>query len=251
MSAIMRTLFKTLLVALLLTVAARGATPPTTGNEFLGVDFQELPLFPDELTRQGIREGEVRVVLSVDSLGNLEDALVISSTHPKFTDAALTALKKWRFTPLLYRGERVAATAVVTVKFETRGAVVTSMTSHEAAMGLVSSMMQKTYAYRMHTLRELDQIPTPIVVRNPSYPEELEKKGIKGEVTVNFYIDETGSVRIPSVNADQNPVLAPIAIDALRQWRFEPPRVKGNPVLVKASQPFRFGMNETVAATRR
>ena len=246
----MKTISKTLLAAVLLAGPAFGALPPPAGNDFLGVAYQELPLFPDELTRLGIREGEVRVVLSVDHLGNLEDALVVSSTHPKFTEVTLNAFKKWRFTPLRQRGEPVAATTMVTVKFETRGAVVTSVTSHEIAMMLVAPLMRNADAYRLHSLKELDQIPTPIAAPAPAYPRELEAKGVTGEVTVGFYIDELGSVRIPSVDVSENPVLASLAIEALRQWRFEPPRSKGEPVLVKASQVFKFGKNRLASGTR-
>jgi TonB family protein len=237
----MKILSKTLLAALLLASGAQGALPSFNGIESLGVDYQVLPLFPEELTRLGVREGEVRLVLSVDHLGNLEDTLVISSTHPKFTDATLGAFKKWRFKPLRQSGQPVAATAMVTVKFETRGAVVTSMSSQDAAMAFVMPMMRNADAYRMHTLRELDQIPTPIAAPGPAYPRELKDKGVTGEVNVGFYIDETGAVRIPSVDAGEDPRLASLAIEALRQWRFEPPRSKGVPVLVKASQAFKFG----------
>lgn len=246
----MKTISKTLLAAVLLAGAAHGAVPPVADNDFLGVARQVMPSFPDELTRAGIREGEVRVVLSVDNLGNLEDALVVSSTHPKFTEVTLNAFRKWRFTPIRQAGAPVAATAMVTVKFETRGAVVTSLTPHELAMILVTPLMKSADEYRLHSLKELDQIPTPIAAPGPAYPRELAQKGVKGEVTVGFYIDETGAVRIPSVNAGENPHLAALAIDALRQWRFEPPRSKGEPVLVQASQVFKFGKERLASDTR-
>jgi outer membrane biosynthesis protein TonB len=60
-------------------------------------------------------------------------------------------------------------------------------------------------------------------------------------VSVDFFIDETGSVRMPAVSANDDVHLTALAIDALRQWKFEPPTHNGRPVLAKAVQVFNFG----------
>ena len=61
-----------------------------------------------------------------------------------------------------------------------------------------------------------------------------------GRVTVDFYITEDGTVRLPSVSPYDDSQLTALAIDALRQWKFEPPTHNGNPTLVKATQVFSF-----------
>lgn len=241
----MKTIPKTLIASLLLAGLAPGALATNASLDGLRVEHQVLPVFPDELMRTGVREGEVRLALSVDSLGNLEDLLVLMHTHREFADVTVGALKKWRFEPLRHNGVPVASTALITVQFETRGAVVSSLSAQEVTTLFMSRILPGRYQYRLHSLRELDQIPTPISVQAPG-----RAKGVFGEVAVGFYIDETGAVRIPSVDADADPILASLAIEALRQWRFEPPRCKGVPVLVKASQLFKFrpDENETVAS---
>lgn len=244
----MKRLSKTLLVALLLGGVAQGAPPAGPAFQSLRVQHQELPVFPEELTRTGIRDGEVRVVLSVDHLGNLDDLLVLFHTHPRFAEQTIAALKKWRFEPARQNGVPVAATTILTINFETKGAIVTSLSVHEQAALMVAPLMRGRYEYRLHTLRELDQIPTPISAPAPGYPRELAAKGVQGQVTVGFFIDETGAVRIPSVDITDDSRLASLAIEALRQWRFEPPRCKKVPVLVKASQVFNFRPNEKMAS---
>lgn len=63
---------------------------------------------------------------------------------------------------------------------------------------------------------------------------------VRGDVTVSFYIDEQGAVRMPYVLGQPNLELADLAVEAVRQWKFEPPTRQGRPVLVHAQQLFRF-----------
>jgi TonB family protein len=95
--------------------------------------------------------------------------------------------------------------------------------------------------YHPCTLKELDRIPTPLAAPAPYYTPELLASGLRGKVTVDFYIDESGMVRMPAVSDADRRDLATLAVMAVRQWRFEPPLRKGNPVLVKARQVFTFG----------
>jgi outer membrane biosynthesis protein TonB len=59
-------------------------------------------------------------------------------------------------------------------------------------------------------------------------------------VTIEFFIDETGAVRLPAGVTTENKVLTALALDAVKQWKFTPPTTRGKGVLVKASQVFNF-----------
>jgi TonB family protein len=77
---------------------------------------------------------------------------------------------------------------------------------------------------------------------NPVYPNQLAKGG-GGRVSVGFYIDEQGRVRMPSVSIETNEAneeLAAAAVTAVSQWQFETPTCKSRPVLVLAQQEFSF-----------
>jgi TonB family protein len=237
----------------MLVVACGFSAPPLrrTQLESLRVKHKELPLFPEELLRLGEREGEVRVAFSVDVNGRIDDYLVVASTHPEFARMTVAALKKWTFEPAMLAGTPVPASTEIGVKFEAQGTVVISMTGADGVSTMVDSMLKGSYNYRAHALRELDAIPTPIEARVPVYGDKLVQLGHVGDVTVDFYIDETGSVRMPSVNADEDSELASIALTALRTWKFEPPTCKGVPVLVRANQVFRFRPGATVTAEKR
>jgi TonB family protein len=74
----------------------------------------------------------------------------------------------------------------------------------------------------------------------PHYPSNLAERGVKGAVTIEFFIDETGAVRMAAASAQDDYTLTALAIDALSHWKFAPPTSRGKPVLVKASQVFNF-----------
>ena len=95
-------------------------------------------------------------------------------------------------------------------------------------------------------MRDFDRIPVPLHTVTPAYPKEL---AAQGDVTVEFYIDEQGAVRMPSVIGGPPRLLAELAVDSVRQWKFEPPTSKGRPVLVCVRQVFRFKPTAKQATT--
>ncbi|HVS51540.1 MAG TPA: energy transducer TonB [Opitutaceae bacterium] len=223
-------------------VAAQIASAP--GVTPLRVRTQSDPVYPFEMVQIGVREGKAVVAISVDAAGRIDDCLAVAYTQPEFAHAALSALRHWTFEPARYRGEPVAAMTEVTVNFEVQGTVVVSMTSAESMAAWMAAMHPESGASRPRLLRELDRIPTPIVAVPPRYPADLAQKGRSGKVTVQFYIDENGTVRMPSVSNALDLDLGALAVSAVQQWRFEPPTCEGRAVLVRAEQVFDFKQAE-------
>jgi TonB family protein len=90
-------------------------------------------------------------------------------------------------------------------------------------------------------LRDLDRIPLLLNAVTPRYAIEARDQGVRGTVEVQFFIDEKGTVRMPAVLQADRLDLAQMALEAVRQWKFEPPTHKGNPVMISAVQHFEFG----------
>jgi TonB family protein len=63
----------------------------------------------------------------------------------------------------------------------------------------------------------------------PKYPEQAEKQRVQGPVVLNAFVGRDGSVQEVNV-VRGNPELVQAAVEAVKQWRFQPQRVKGNPV---------------------
>lgn len=195
--------------------------------------------FPHYLVRTN-RTGEARIVINVDDQGNLVDLLPVAYTKKGFADAAVDGMKTWKYEPARIDGKAISSVSEVNVSFSATGVVV-DMTMSEAVQSFYAlAYNPERLEYRPRNMREIDRIPVPVNVVRPSYPAGLAKAGAVGQVTVSFYIDETGTVRMPAIVKADDIRLAEQALVALVQWKFEPPTCYGAPVLVHANQVFNF-----------
>jgi len=235
---------KTLLTSLML--LALGAGPALAQLSEATPDFQSVkilqtstPVFPEALIAVYRNGGHARVEISVGEDGKLGELLVTGYTHPKFAKAAVEAIKEWEFEPARWKGEAVSVSITLNFDFEVKGVVV-STTASELIEAQFNSILGSHDVYGPCTLRELDRIPIPVKSVSPAYSKDLANRGVAGEVTVEFYIDEQGAVRMPFVLGRPSVALANLAVSAVRQWAFEPPTRHGQPVLVHVRQLFRF-----------
>jgi TonB family protein len=198
------------------------------------------PVFPYRLMQLTVTEGEARVVINIDSTGKLAEWLVIGYTQPEFADAAVAAVKQWQFEPARFRGTPVGAISELSFHFSAQGVVVSSQNLVDIVEAQTMRMFGDRYVFEPCPPRELDRLPEPIATVAPAYPKVLAEKGVHGRVTVEFYIDQTGAVRLPSVTTEDNVELGGLAVAAMSQWKFTPPTSRGRSVLVKAVQVFDF-----------
>jgi len=245
----MKTLFASLLLAA--GTASLLAQLPAVPNEFQSLKIIEtaMPIFPETMIASHRNGGQARIVISVDADGKLREWLAVAYTDRAFADQAVSALKEWSFEPARWRGEPVSVSVTLTFDFEVKGVVI-STTGSESLDAQLNALLGDARAFTPCTLRELDRIPVPLHSVAPSYSKDLSDKGVTGEVIVEFYIDEEGTVRMPCVVDRPDRALANLAIDAVQQWKFEPPTRNGRPVLVHVRQLFRFKPGLTSTASR-
>jgi len=80
------------------------------------------PVHPARARKQGI-EGEVTIALLIDTDGSVREPRVVAATpEGVFDDAALEAIRQWRFAPARYRGEAVRVRRTITFGFSLEGA---------------------------------------------------------------------------------------------------------------------------------
>jgi TonB family protein len=226
--------------ALWLAVPIRAQTDAkATDQTLLQIIQTDVLGFPSLLSDSLVMTGDATVAIRVERDGRLADCLVTGYSRKEFADTAVAALKAWRFDPPRVNG--VPWSSVQEVHFDfSRTGVVVSYSGLDIIMGQVDEMAKGRYVYRTRTLRELDRIPTPVHVVPPVSPA-LSGGEKKRTVAVEFYIDEEGRVRLPTVTrADVGSPCAASALDAVKQWRFEPPLYRGRPTLVFVRQEFNF-----------
>jgi len=90
------------------------------------------------------------------------------------------------------------------------------------------------------SLGDLDQRPRAIFQAAPNYPSELRKRNLQGSVQVVFLVDRDGKVVSPKIEKSTNPSFDRPAIEAVRQWKFEPGTRNGEKVAFKMRVPITF-----------
>lgn len=87
-------------------------------------------------------------------------------------------------------------------------------------------------------LSEIDQKPRPTYQVAPAYPAGL--KSVEGVVSIIFIVDPAGRVTRARVEKSSRPEFEKPALDALKQWKFEPAMKGGQRVACKMRVPIRF-----------
>lgn len=72
------------------------------------------------------------------------------------------------------------------------------------------------------------------------YPDMAKKAGVEGRVIVQFVVDENGNVQNPQVVRGLGAGLDEVALEAVKQAKFEPGMQRGQAVKVKMSLPITF-----------
>jgi protein TonB len=89
-------------------------------------------------------------------------------------------------------------------------------------------------------LTEIDQKPRAVMQAPPTYPAEMRGKKMEGIVTVIFVVDPSGRVTNPRVEKANHQAFERPALEAVRQWKFEPAIRGGQRVGCRMRVPIRF-----------
>ena len=74
---------------------------------------------------------------------------------------------------------------------------------------------------------------------DPHYPQEAKNNYVQDDVILQATIDRDGNIRNLRVVFGA-PVLAQPAMDAVRQWKYRPYKLNGEPVAVETTIKVRF-----------
>jgi protein TonB len=162
------------------------------------------PVYPP--AAQGARvSGMVILEIIVGPDGAVREAQVLRSI-PLLDQAAVDAVMQWRFTPTLLNGQAVPVIMTVTVNFTLQGSA-----------GQRGGIPEE--------LRPREVEPSPAVVKEvkPVYPAVAFAADVQGFVEVEAMIGTDGTVTDARI-IRSIPLLDEAALEAVRQWKFTPPR---------------------------
>jgi len=228
------------LISLLL-LAATALAAPAAFQSVQSLPDNPMPIYPVGLRFDGITRGRAVLAVSIDADGHVKDMLPLAYTNERFARTSMDALRDWRFSPARLDGVAVPVQLELTFDYTLEGAVISSNMNDHYLFDRFEYAGDNALSYQPTAAGRADHPPVRVSGAAPGYAVNAEQEGIHGRVTVRFYIDEKGEVRLPSVTTSANPYLMEQAMTAVRSWKFEPVTKRGQPVLVVAQQEFNFG----------
>lgn len=176
------------------------------------------PVYPEE-ARAAKVEGVVILGVRTDVSGSVERIMIYRSITPLLNKPAIDAVKQWVYEPLIVDGEPKPAVFTVTVRFKLDGDEDKDKDVEEMLKGAV---------------RAKDQIKPPKLIKkvNPVYPEEAREEGIQGVVILEILTDKEGKVASIKILKSDSSLLNQAAVDAVKQWKYEPLILEGKPTPV-------------------
>lgn len=176
------------------------------------------PVYPEELKKAG-KSGRVVIEAATDEEGNVVKVTPIEGPK-EFYDAAINALKQWKYEPFIIDGKKKSVKFNVVFSFKLDGEK-----KNKDALVISAS-----------------KAPKLIVKVEPVYPEAAVKQKIQGTVVIEATIDVEGNV-VNTTIIDGHPMLNQAAIDAIKQWKYAPFIEEGVKKSVKFTVVVRFKLN--------
>jgi TonB family protein len=78
----------------------------------------------------------------------------------------------------------------------------------------------------------------------PAYPADAKEKHITGKVVLDVTVNEHGKVSTTKTKESADPSLEKAAIDAVKQWEFEPLKLDGKPVAFITTITLNFALDK-------
>ena len=174
--------------------------------------------------RQARIEGVVILEAKSDEQGNVVGAKVLRSIKG-LDQAAIDAVKQWKYEPMLIDGKPHKVLFTVTVRFALDQGRLGDFTKAFAAGAVLAA----------------NEIKPPKLVKEvaPVYPEAARSAGVQGEVILGVRTDENGRV-VDTMVLKSIPLLDQAAMDAVKQWAYEPFLKDGKPTAVVFSVTINF-----------
>jgi TonB family protein len=193
------------------------------------------PVYPTEASQIRL-QGQVILSVQINTSGEVDGVRLISG-HPMLSPPAIEAVKQWTYKPYLLNGNPVAVETIVSLNFtlsDDRGLV------EDAPVPKDSDPTQPGAAVPQRVRVSSGLSSGLLTFRvNPVYPPDAREQGIQGLVLMRVEIDQEGNVEtVDLISGD--PLLAPAAIEAVKQWKYKPYLLNGNPMNVETQVQVNF-----------
>ena len=199
------------------------------------------PVYP-ETARRARLEGTVALEVLIDEQGVVERVRIIRGGYPPLQPAARDAVLQWRYAPTFLDGRAVKVLTTVNVTFRLPPG---------SAIAVAPSVAPVAPPRPRQPLRAGGVVQDSKLIHRvePVYPELARRTRAEAVIVMEVQIDEQGDVTDVSI-ARGHPLFDQAAIDAVKQWRYSPTLLNGEPVPVVTTVTIPFRIQDTVFETR-
>lgn len=178
------------------------------------------PVYPLAMRINGMR-AEVQVGFVVDIEGRVVHAGVVRSSNPLFDEAAIEAVRKWRFQPGIMNGRPVNTRMQVPIIFSLEGEKGGGSGPFVTKKKGDLSKVPEAFRY--------DTPPVPVNFLPPVYPYALLREGVKGRAVVAYMVNEKGAVVRSELQESSSPEFGAALLAAVEAFQFKPAMKSGAP----------------------
>ena len=213
---------------------------------FFSADRTVMPNYPDEALKKSI-DGRVILAVEYSTEGNVEAVGRIEG-QPALLPSAIQAATQWKFRPLKVKGKKVKGVTYVGFHFH---ATAPPKITNVFPYGVWSVV---PYAEGKESKDEAKPAPVDTRVRlssgvvagqkisgpNPIYPEGARRNRVQGSVDMQAVIDKSGTIKLLEIVSSPALDLSAAAIQAVRDWKYRPYTLQGQPVEVESTIQVNF-----------
>jgi len=227
-----------------------GASPPNRDSELTTSGTTSVQAIPDSSTLLATKvikpiypiaadkdklEGQVVVKVAISEAGDVESVEVVSG-DPTLAQAATDAAKEWKFKPFIRNGKPAKVSTKLAFNF-----VLLEKVQDERPAASAAVPQETPPTLGLTTVRAPLTGPQTMLLKRvePVYPEVARTARIQGTVVIFAVIGKEGTITVLHLIRG-HPLLAPAAIQAVKQWRYRPFVLNGEPVEVQTTITVHF-----------
>jgi TonB family protein len=197
--------------------------------------FQSPPQYPEALRLAGVNGvAVIDFIVGID--GHVEEAKVFKTTNARLGEAALDAVRAWRFRPGIMDNVPVRTHLQVPVVFSSNG-------GNSDRLPVLAANVHVTPGERIYALTAVTKQPLARTQAPPVYPAQLRESGVEGQAIIGFVINPSGVPADVTVLKATHPILGEAARVAVQQWRFSPAMLNGEAVNCQMQVPIVFQLH--------
>jgi TonB family protein len=184
------------------------------------------PIYPAEARKARV-VGVVVLEAIIDETGTVDDVRVLRGLPFGLSEAATDAVRQWKFAPATKSGVPVPVIFNLTMNFR-----LDSEVPSEGDAAINPRADDESSEGRPHRVEGNVIAPRLLSRVDPQYTPDARAHRVAGVVIIEAHIDESGRVVDTRILKNLPFGLGEAAVNAVRQWIFEPATLDGRPVPV-------------------